>query len=351
MLFLVDNHQPQLLEFGLFRQQRVGADDDVDLTRLEPLASLLDLGRRDQPRQPPDLDRETLEALGEVGEMLAHQQSCRRDHRDLIAAHRRDERGAQGDLGLAEPDVAAHQAVHRLARLQIVEHVGNRPVLIVGLLIREAVDERGITVVGLDQPPGPGRAQGGGLDQLARNLADALLHPALAPLPRLPAQPVERGALAVRAVARQNVDILDRNVKLVPSGVGQRDAIVRRAPDHDRGQPLIFGDAVLGVDDEVARGQRGQFGEEGVGALSPLLAPDQPVAEHVLLGHHRDIGCGEAMVERQHDQPDVCLRPERFLPRPHLRDRFQPMILEQPRQPFARARAIARQHDFDLVLP
>ena len=149
MLLLVDNDQAQLLELDRFRQQRMGADDDVDRALLEPFLGRLGLGRGDQPRQAADLDREALEALDEVRIMLAGEQGGRADQRDLIARHRRDERGAQRHLGLAEADVAAHQPVHRLAAPQIVEHLGDRPVLVVGLLIGEAVDERGIAAVGL----------------------------------------------------------------------------------------------------------------------------------------------------------------------------------------------------------
>ena len=55
------------------------------------------------------------------------------------------------------------------------------------------------------------------------------------------------------AVAREDVDILDRDVELVAAGIVERDAIVRRLADRDLGQPLVAADAVIGVDDEVAR--------------------------------------------------------------------------------------------------
>ena len=47
--------------------------------------------------------------------VLLGEQRGRHEHRDLLAAGDGDERGAQRDLGLAEADVAADQAVHRLA--------------------------------------------------------------------------------------------------------------------------------------------------------------------------------------------------------------------------------------------
>ena len=82
---------------------------------LEAFRGLLRLGGGHQPRQAADLDREALEALGEILIMLAGEQGRRADDRDLHARHGGDERGAQRDLGLAEADVAADQPVHRLA--------------------------------------------------------------------------------------------------------------------------------------------------------------------------------------------------------------------------------------------
>ena len=89
----------------------------------------------------PTFDREALKPLDEIGVMLARQQGRRADQRDLLARHRHDERGAERDLGLAEADVAAHQPVHRLARFEVVQHILDRALLVVGFLVGEAVDE------------------------------------------------------------------------------------------------------------------------------------------------------------------------------------------------------------------
>ena len=191
-LLLVDDDQAELPELDALGEERMGADDDVDLAGLEALLGRLRLGGGDEAREPADLDREALEALLEGLEMLAGEQGGRRDQRDLQPGHRGDEGGAQRDLGLAEADVAADQPVHRLARAEIVDHVGDGAVLVLGLLIGEAVDEGGIAGVGLDDRAGAQRALGRGLDQLAGDLADPLLHPRLAPLPGLAAEPVER---------------------------------------------------------------------------------------------------------------------------------------------------------------
>ena len=107
----------------------------------EAFLGLLRFGRRDQPRQSPDLDREAVEALDEVACNAGGRAGWSGDQRDLPARHRRDEGGAQRDLGLAEADVAADQPVHRLACFEVVENVLDRAVLVVGLLIGKAIDE------------------------------------------------------------------------------------------------------------------------------------------------------------------------------------------------------------------
>ncbi len=64
-------------------------------------------------------DRPVGVAVAEVLVMLLREQGGRREHRDLLAGGRGDERGAQRDFGLAETDVAADDAVHRSWRGEI----------------------------------------------------------------------------------------------------------------------------------------------------------------------------------------------------------------------------------------
>src|SRR6185369_2203729 len=101
------------------------------------------------------------------------------------------------------------------ARLEVFQDILDRAVLVVGFLIGEAIDELGVSTVGFSDDAGAGGAESGRLDQLARDLADPLLHPRLAPLPRFAAEAVERNALAFAAIARQQFDVLDRHVELV----------------------------------------------------------------------------------------------------------------------------------------
>src|SRR5205085_7432386 len=119
---------------------------------------------------------------------------------------------------------------------------------------------------------GAGGAHRSSLDEFAGNLADALFHPRLAALPGLPAQAVKRRMVAGAAVARQDIDILDRDIEFVAAGIFQRDAVVRRLADLDRRQAFVAGNAVVGMDDEVPGREGREFGKEGGSALAALLA-------------------------------------------------------------------------------
>ena len=211
--------RPRLLNSTLFASTAWVPMTMSILPALHAVPGRLGLRGGDEAGEAADLDREALEAFAEGLEMLAGEQRGRRDQGDLQAGHGGDEGGAQRDLGLAEADVAADQPVHRLAGAEIVDDVVDGAVLVLGLLIRETVGEGGVAGVGLGDRARAERALGGDLDQFAGDRADPLLHPRLAPLPGLAAEPVERDALAVAAVARQYVDILDRDVELVAAGI------------------------------------------------------------------------------------------------------------------------------------
>ena len=95
-----------------------------------------------------------------------------------------------------------------------------------------------------------------------RDLADALLHARLARLPGAAAEPVELDAGLLRAVARQELDVLDRQEQLVAAGIVDFETIVRRAGGLDGAQADEAADAVIDVDDEIAGGEARRLGDE-----------------------------------------------------------------------------------------
>jgi hypothetical protein len=140
-LFLIDDHQTEPLEIHRFGEQRMGADDQIDLALGQTRAGGAGFLFGHEAREAAHLQRETGEAFGKALVVLARQKRGGRHHRHLHACHGGDETGAQSHLGLAEADIAADQTVHRLAAGQILQHVADGGFLILGLVPGEAVDE------------------------------------------------------------------------------------------------------------------------------------------------------------------------------------------------------------------
>ena len=112
MLFFVDDEQAKVFEIHRFGQQRMGADDDIDLPVRDAFARFVCLFRRHEPRQWRDIDRETTEPFGEPFVVLTRQQRRWRHNGHLYPRHSRHECRADRDLGLAKANIAANQAVH-----------------------------------------------------------------------------------------------------------------------------------------------------------------------------------------------------------------------------------------------
>ena len=293
------------------------ADDDVDVALAEPLARLLGLLRRDKARKAPDIQGEAFETGGKILVMLAGEQGCRRNHRDLLAVHRRDEGGAQRNFGLAETDIAADEAIHRLAAFEVRQDIGDGAVLIIGFLVLEPVEELVVRpFLDFEDRRFPQGAGGSDLHQLARDRLDPLLEARASLLPRFTAQSVELDRFLARSIAAEDVDILDRDEQLVSAAIFELHAVVLRFAHRNRFEAEIFADPVFGMDDQIADAERLQFGKEGVGIAALLLAAHQPVAENVLLGQQFQLVIGEARLERDDHRGRLAFGrlAQRFLP-------------------------------------
>ena len=350
MLLLVDHQKSQRLELHALGEQRVRPDHDLDRPVREPRPRLRRLLRRNEPRKLPQPQRQPAEPLGEILEMLPRQQRRRCDHRHLHPRHRRDIGRAQRHLGLAEADVAADQPVHRPPRFHVAEHVGDRVQLVLGLRIGEPRAELlpGVMVRRRQDSPPPQLPLRGDPDQPVRHIADPRLQPRLLRLPRPAAQPVEQPLLM--PVARQELDILHRQVELVAAGIFQAQALVRRPHRGDGLEPEIAPDAVIDMHHQIARRQPRRLGEKILRALPPPGGTDQPVAEHVLLGDHRQPRRLEAVLQRpdRQRQPAAALD----LPRPRNLPRVgHAAVGEQPRQPLPRPLGVAGDHHLAALAP
>ena len=157
---------------------------------------------------------------------------------------------------LPKPTSPQIEPVHRASGKKIVDDGGDGGQLVLGFLVGKAGAEF-VVDAGVDrelrrlvQLP-----LGGDLDQLARDFADAVLHPRLARLPGGAAEPIEFGAGFFRAVARQQFDVFNRQEQLVAAGIMDFEAVVRRASGFDGAQADKPADAVIDVNDEIAGGR------------------------------------------------------------------------------------------------
>ncbi len=345
-LLFVDNHQAQPLEIDGFREDGMRPHHHIHGTVRQPFARRLCLARRNQARKRAHLQREAMKARLEGFRMLPRQQRCRAHHRHLRAARCRHKSCPERHFGLAEADIAAHQPIHRPPGRQILDHIGHRAQLIVGLGPWEAVHKGGIALRIGRKSIGLARgAQGSNLQQFVRNLADALLHPRLALRPGLSAQPVKPHAFGVRAIAAQNIEIFNRHIKLVTAGIFQSHGIVRGPRNGDRGEPQIAPDAMLLVHHQFAQIECLQILQEGIRLLR-RAPPHQPVAQHVLLGPKPQLAQPEAAFQRQHHHRNRAFRAagQCLLPALGRLQLVRPGLAQQPDQPIARPRRIACQH-------
>ncbi len=191
-LLLVHHEQAEVAEFDVLLQQPVRADDDVQRAVRQALHHLLLLLRGTESRQRLDADRVAVEAFAEGRLVLRTQNRGGHQHGHLFAVRHGLEGGTHGHLGLAEADVAAHQAVHRLAVLHVGEHVLDRGLLVGCLLVLEgALELLERAVARREREALRQFARGVDAEQLARHVAQRLLDVALGLLPGDAAQLVD----------------------------------------------------------------------------------------------------------------------------------------------------------------
>ncbi len=169
-------------------------DHHVDRTRGQAGHDVARLGRGEKARQHLDPDGVARVALGEGLGVLLGEQRGGDEHRRLLAVLDRLEHGAHRHLGLAEPDVAAHQAVHGDVGLHVGLHLFDGAQLVDGLGEGEGVLELalprrvGREGVALHVQPQPVQ-----LDELLGDLVHRGARLGPGALPLRPPEAVERG--------------------------------------------------------------------------------------------------------------------------------------------------------------
>ena len=251
-LLLVDDQQAEILELHVVREQPVRADDAVDLAGLDALDHLLGLAGREEPRQRLDTDGEPGESVGERVAVLCCEQRRRREDGDLLAVLDRLERGPDGDLGLAETDVAAQQPVHRVSKLHVALDRLDRRALVGRLDVRKRLFHLVLPGCVLGERVALGvDALLVEHDEFLGDLAHRRADLALGLREVGAAEAVQLRCLAADVLA-QRVDLVGRHVELVAALVRDQQVVALDAADRPLDHALVLADTVLVVHDVVA---------------------------------------------------------------------------------------------------
>ena len=286
-LLLVDDDEAELLRDHVAREHAMRPDEHVHLAGREVGEHLLHLRGLAEARDHVDAHREVAVALAKRVPVLLRQHGGRYEHQRLLPAHGDGERGPDGDFGLPEADVTAHEPVHRPRRFEVFLHGFDRGALILGLAVRElaleALDPLVVDVIGDSGLRLPLRVE---LNELAGHLAQVGARPRLQVVPRLAAELREGRRLRVGAdVAADLADLLVRDVDAVVAAVGEQQVVARDTGDLSRLEAEELRDAVVLVHDVVAGAQVGEALQctprRGRGARRAL-------AEDLRVGQQRD---------------------------------------------------------------
>ena len=329
-LLLVDDHEPEVARDHVAREHAVRPDQDVDLALAEVREHRLHVRRLPEARHHLDADGVVAVAGAERVPVLLGEHRRRDEHQHLLAADGDGERGAQRDLGLAEADVAADEAVHRPRRLEVLPHGLDRPSLVLRLAVRELrlelLDPLVLDLVRHARPRLPLRVE---LEQVARELAQVLARTRLQVVPRLAAELRERRRLRVGAdVARHLADLLVRDEHAVLAAEAEQEVVARHAGDLPRLEPEELRDPVVLVHDVVAGAEVGERLERaprrrGRARRAPAedlrvrqerdaeVAPDEPAArrDH---GERQPLRPRARLEHRRRDPPQEVLLAQRL---------------------------------------
>ena len=194
--------------------------------------------------------------------MLLGQNGRRYQNGHLFAVQNALHRGAEGDLGLAEADVAAEQTLHRGGGFHIPLDLGDAAELVVGLGVGEALFKlllpRRIRRKG---EAGQALARGIELNESFGKILGRSLGAGLCLLPLVAAEFVEADGRVLTAgadILADKVELRRRDVERVAALIGDFHIILDHAADLHLLHADVAPDAVVLVDDEIAGREIGE---------------------------------------------------------------------------------------------
>ena len=119
-MLLIDDGQAQVLEHHLALNQRVGADHDLHRAVGQTSIELPSLPYFGGTRQQGEVDIHVLQLLLQGGKMLCGQDFSRCHEAGLETIVQGQEHHHKGNDGLAAAHVTLQQAVHLMARTQVL---------------------------------------------------------------------------------------------------------------------------------------------------------------------------------------------------------------------------------------
>lgn len=252
-LFFVDNGEAEIFELDVFGDDPMGADDDIDVPGFEGSDGFPDFFGRGETAEHFDSHGVVGHPLAEGLPMLLGEDGGGDEDGDLFAAHDGFEGGANGDLGFAKADIAAEESVHGLFEF----HVAFDFLDGADLVGRFAVDEG---LLELDLPLGVGSvgvafeglAFGGDGEHSRGEFLDGTFGLGAGFVPAGVAEFVEFGGVAADAdVAGDEMSLGRRDEEFGLVGITNDDDLFGRRAGADF-DAVVFADAVVGVNDEVA---------------------------------------------------------------------------------------------------
>ena len=140
-VLLVDDREREIAERDILLEQRMGADQQIDVAEREPVENFLALAAALAPGEDGDANAGGLRQRGDGVEMLAGENLGRRHEGGLPAGFDHGGGGHQRHHGLAGADIALQQPQHALRQREVVDDVVDRFLLRMGERIGQRLED------------------------------------------------------------------------------------------------------------------------------------------------------------------------------------------------------------------